>query len=470
MLKPNDGTGQTTQGATVSSWTDASPSGNNATAVNSPAFQATGTGVVNYNPSVSFNGTSQYFNLPTGFSDFTNGASSFVVRKKNGTNTSNGRFLNLSTGGNNNALAFERSLLTDNVNVSVFNSSGTSLSSISSANTPLANVYPDIMGFSLQGGTALQTNRAFKYFYNGGVNLSTTTGVVPNTVSRTVNRFGAGGSATEWMNGYIPEMILYNAQLSDLQIQKVNTYLALKYGLSSLSNYVTPAYDGTSNIVLETLYDSSSYGNRIFGVGVDLTGCLVQNQSKNQEGGLMAISVDGVINTLNSADVTKWTKDRSYIVMGDDNNSITSFVRAGSAGNQPLPAIYSGCLIDRVNRNWKTQVKGETAPSIFISIPANTSAETVKLPVLPNVGVLKSYEKQKVYLVINENSNFTINANMQEVELVYNPSTLAYEATFNTNPNQLANYTFYYTIVTRVTPCREGCLKSNKHVSTTVNQ
>ncbi len=468
-LKANDGTSQTTQGAAVTTWTDASPSGNNGTGVNSPAFQATGTGVVNYNPSVSFNGTSQYFNLPTGFSDFTSGTSSFVIRKKNGTNTAWGRFLHLSTGLNNNALTFNRYIATDNIYISTYNSTGSAVFAFNSTNTPLVNTNPNILGFTLQGGTSLQSGRAFKYFYNGGINTSNTSGVVPATISRTVNRIGAGGSATEWMNGYIPEMIVYNTQLSDLQSQKVNTYLALKYGIGSLSNYVTPAYDGTTNVAIETLYDVSTFGNRIFGVGIDKTGCLVQNQSKNQEGGLMAISVDGVINTLNSADATKWTKDRNYIVIGDDNKTISSFVRAGSTGNQPLPAIYSGCLIDRVNRNWKVQVKGDTMPSLFISIPASTSTETVKLPVLPNVGVLKSYEKQKVYLVLNENSDFTINANMQEVELVYNATTLAYEASFNPNPNQLANYTLYYTIVTRVTPCREGCLKSNKHVGGSIN-
>jgi hypothetical protein len=146
--------------------------------------------------------------------------------------------------------------------------------------------------------------------------------------------------------------------------------------------------------------------------------------------------------------------------MGDDNKSVSSFVRAGSAGNEPLPAIYDGCMIDRVNRHWKVQVKGEKAPNVFISIPANTSAETVKLPALPSVGALQSYETQKVYLVLNENADFTVDAKMQEVELTLNGTN--YEARISVNPSELANNTFYYTIVTRVNPCREGCLKTNK--------
>ncbi len=172
--------------------------------------------------------------------------------------------------------------------------------------------------------------------------------------------------------------------------------------------------------------------------------------------------MDGVINTLNAADETKWTNDRNYIIMGDDNKSVSSFVRAGASGNEPLPAIYDVCLIDRVNRNWKVQVKGEKAPNVFISIPANTSAETVKLPALPSVGTLQSFETQKVYLVLNENADFTVDANMQEVELTLNGTN--YEATIAVNPNELSNNTFYYTIVTRVNPCRENCIKTNKNV------
>ena len=107
------------------------------------------------------------------------------------------------------------------------------------------------------------------------------------------------------------------------------------------------------------------------------------------------------------------------------------------------------------------QVKGNKAPNVFVSIPANASSETVKLPVLPNAGSLQSFETQKMYLILNENADFTVNANMQEVELTLNGTN--YEATIAVNPNELANYTFYYTIVTRVNPCREGCLKSNKN-------
>jgi hypothetical protein len=272
-LKANDGTGQTTQGAAVTTWTDASPSANNGTGVNNPAFQATGTGVMNYNPSVSFNGTNQYFNLPSGFSDFTAGASSFVVRKRSGTNDTWGRFFHLSTGGNNNGFTFSRDNLTDNILVETVNAAGASLAFIGSTNTPLANVNPTILGFNQQGGTAGQTGRGFKYFYNGGLNLPNSTAAVPTTINRTLNRIGNGND--EFMNGYIPEVILYNTQLTDLQTQKVNTYLALKYGVTSVTNYISPVFDGTTNIAAETLYDVATFGNRVFGVGIDKTGCLV---------------------------------------------------------------------------------------------------------------------------------------------------------------------------------------------------
>lgn len=463
-LKANDGTDATAQDEVIGTWTDASEKGNHGTGRNNPEFQATGDGVVNYNPSVAFNGTSNYFELPDGFEDFTGGASSFVIRKDFGTRDSYGRFFHLSTGGMNNAYIFGRNGTTNQSYWTVRSATaGNPFTFTTTTNQLPFSDIPNLLSYTQEGGFPLETGKELRSFFNGELDITTNSAVVPTKVLRTLNNIGKSHT-TEYMNGYIPEFIIYTEQLTDLQAQKVSTSLGLKYGLSFNHNYISPAYDGT-NAATETLYDITSYNNRIFGVGYDKMGCLSQNQSTSQlDGSLIRISVDGVLNPLNSADNTVWTADRSFIVMGDDDKDITTFVKAGQGANEPLPAIYEDCFIYRLNRNWKVQVKGAIVPDVFISIPANSSSEDTKLPTFPDLGTLRSYESNSVYVVLNDNQDFTVNANMQEVALTYNATTDAYEGTITVNPSELANHTFYYTVVSKISPSRTCCLKSNNNI------
>ncbi len=70
--------GVTSNKGNVTTWQDQSPQGNNANSLssaNSPQFNPS---AVNGLPSVNFNGTSNYLNMPSGFSNF-NGCSIFIV-------------------------------------------------------------------------------------------------------------------------------------------------------------------------------------------------------------------------------------------------------------------------------------------------------------------------------------------------------------------------------------------------------
>ncbi|MFD2506411.1 L-type lectin-domain containing protein [Paenibacillus septentrionalis] len=81
-------------------------------------------------------------------------------------------------------------------------------------------------------------------------------------------------------DGSISEVILFNRVLTENERQQVNSYMALKYGLTLATDYLDSG-SGT----MWTTEDSANYGNRITGIGRDNNGALYQKQSVSQEVG-----------------------------------------------------------------------------------------------------------------------------------------------------------------------------------------
>ncbi|MBL7705403.1 MAG: T9SS type A sorting domain-containing protein [Taibaiella sp.] len=238
---------------------------------------------------------------------------------------------------------------------------------------------------------------------------------------------GIGGSynGTNYTRSGIAfnEAFSYNRVLTTAERQVLNTYLALKYGQTLTHDYFSPAYNG-SNAETTTIYSMSSYPNRVFGVGIDSSGCFSQNQATSVvPGNMLKMSVDGAITTENSRDMTKFTSDRTYVAAGDDNASIISW----TTGTE-VPAYYtsssSSCVVpQRINREWKAKALNNDQ-EVLITVPDNSSTATTKLPALP-LGTTK------VFMIVNEHEDFTINAGQEEIPMTLNASTKEWEASYS---------------------------------------
>ncbi|HEY1167145.1 MAG TPA: right-handed parallel beta-helix repeat-containing protein, partial [Chitinophaga sp.] len=152
---------------------------------------------------------------------------------------------------------------------------------------------------------------------------------------------GAGHNAP--FNGDISEVILYSRKLSDPERQRVNSYLALKYGLTL--GIGTPvdylASDGTTK-----MWDAaanSSYAQHITGIGRDDNGLLYQKQSISADTGLVTIALGNAVAATNAVNVNTIAADKSFLVFGDDGGATTF--------TTPISGI-SG-LNFRVGRIWK---------------------------------------------------------------------------------------------------------------------
>lgn len=316
------------------------------------------------------------------------------------------------------------------------------------ANAGISNT-PNILAMRAQVGTGLQgiINGSF-----GGVNATLTNRPVRSDYVLSMNVVWNGG----WNNSKFNEAFSYERRLEDFEINTIDSYLALKYGQTLSHNYYSPAFDGT-NASTTTIYDVSTYNNRIFGVGRDDIGCMSQNQSTSQlTGSMLKISVDGVINAENSNDKTKFTKDRSYIIFGDDNTGITWVDGGGSNKSKPYLYSQSVCWDKRINRQWKVRTTNDTS-LLLVSIPAATSSSTTKLETVPTSLTSNAF---KVYMLINDSDDFGINANQTEIEMSFNPTTNEYQCNHLFDKDK----TYYVTFVYKLNNCGKDCLITNPNM------
>ncbi|MCF6320008.1 MAG: LamG domain-containing protein, partial [Proteobacteria bacterium] len=255
--------GVTESGGNVSLWEDQSANSMGGTGINTPTITSNAN---NFNPTINFDrASSEYFDLPDGFADFTNGLSVYVVANL----TSAGgweRLFDFGNGEADNNILLSRQGTTDNLVFGAYNG-GTNNSSIVS--NVITNNTIGIHSVIQAGGTAGTTN--VPSFFKDGVSISNSDDAfIANNITRTSNYIGRSNWAVDAdYNGEISEIILYNADATATERQQIESYLALKYGIT-LGQGLATAYlasDGTTKMWDETV--NASYNNDIFGIGRD---------------------------------------------------------------------------------------------------------------------------------------------------------------------------------------------------------
>ncbi|WP_077568808.1 S-layer homology domain-containing protein [Paenibacillus ihbetae] len=193
----------------------------------------------------------------------------------------------------------------------------------------------------------------------------------PNFFSRTTgqSRYYIGAGHNSIFNGRISEVILYNRKLEDYERQKVNSYLALKYGLTLKNENGQPmdyiasdSTNGTDGTKMWTATKNVGYGNRITGIGLDETGNLNQKQSKSQEtGAIVTIALGNEITTANKDVQSEIVNDRSFFVFSDDNGS--------AEYNQAVSTTDVPGDLQRMQRNFKVEKTNWADAEITLQIP-----------------------------------------------------------------------------------------------------
>jgi len=241
--------GVTSSAGAVSAWADQSGNGNNATQSTGANKPTLTTGSVNSGvlPSISFNGTSSYLSLPTGFANLTAGASAFIVLKPSASVATGTPFV-CGNSSNNDAMIVKTTSSGTNAALYAFN--GATSSNVTTATNPLSTSAFQLLETVFTPGSSPGTGTG-KVYVNGTQQASATNLVQNlNNTSRTVNRVGVGTGLTEWFGGDICEILVYSNPVSDTVRNQIESYFLSKYNVGAVPTLAAPVVSPGSGTYL----------------------------------------------------------------------------------------------------------------------------------------------------------------------------------------------------------------------------
>lgn len=247
--------------------------------VNQPLYKNNATDNINFNPVLSFTAASANGMLAQGgFLGTTahTAAHAFMVMKANNI-TQGATFLN-ETGGSSTALIGSVSTggnITWRAGVTPGNN--LTATAVNEANKPI------LWTFSKDDINNTGSNNKQDIRKNGIVVASNNT---TGSITGNNSNFGVGASSTNTNNfdGKIAEVIYFqDANINAATQNKIESYLAVKYGITLGSNSALTNYTSSNGTVTWTA--STPYQNDIFGIGTDSTSNLVQSQSNSVNSG-----------------------------------------------------------------------------------------------------------------------------------------------------------------------------------------
>ncbi len=326
-----------TVGSQVGPWGDQSGDSNNATATGAPVL----TNGINFNPSIYYNGVDGH-DMPN---SLTNQYTVFTVARLQG--TQNGRLFASQTGNvligyHNN---YEDVLYLDG--------------SPSFLTAQAATTNPHLYTLRRDAGGGYQ-------MLSAGTNLYAGAGAANSVVRFGIANGGVFG-ASQAAKGYVSEVIAYDRSLTTAQINQVESYLAIKYGFTLGHNYFTSAGD--------PLYNISSYGNNVAGIGRDDTSNLNQKQSKSTAADSLVTMGLGMLAGTNISNTNTFADDASFLLWSNNSGS-TQF-------STPLTGPGSTTVNNRMTRLWRAQETG-TVGTVKVAIPASVSLGNTTYLVVSN--------------------------------------------------------------------------------------
>lgn len=344
-LKADSGAGVTTDAATITTWLNIAGTVHATTPTGTPTFESDPASLLNFNPVVRFDGNS-FFTYASSLGIGATEATAFSAIKIN--TIANHAILGPVAPGALNA--FE--LLLNNSGIAQFrryNEPG----DLVTANTTVANGAPTIY-LATRNGTG-----------NASINLN---GIVAGSTTNSdpfadAPGFLIGASfANGALNGDLPELIVYSRGLTAGEVNRVESYLALKYGVT-LGDAIRPIdYTASDSTILWTR--DAAYQHDIAGIGRDDMSTLNQKQAKSvNSDDLVSIGL-GTIAASNANNPNNFTEDRAFLLWGNDNGS-----------TDVTTAIPDVARSFRMGRIWKTQetgLGGNPVGAVLVQIPTNS--------------------------------------------------------------------------------------------------
>lgn len=172
----------------------------------------------------------------------------------------------------------------------------------------------------------------------------------------------------ELFQGGIAEVFAYSTDHVNSggdELQRINSYLAIKYGITlrDAAGTGVPDYLSSNSVVIWSADDNDGYNNNIAGIGKDDNSALHQKQSRsNKAGQQVLIGTTGLANT--NGENGTGLNEGQFLVWGDNGQS--------KALGVPHEKIEGGVNLNlRFNAVWKVQNTGSVG-TVRVAWPSGT--------------------------------------------------------------------------------------------------
>ncbi len=166
-----------------------------------------------------------------------------------------------------------------------------------------------------------------------------------------------GSSDSLGFHGKIAEFIIFDSYLSDTNLLKIHTYLAIKYGISLFkSNYMN-----SSAQIIWNYQENSQYGKEIAGIGKDTLLNINQKQSA-ADGGENMLCIAAISKKKSNIENNSELNQGDFLVWSCNDGSITG---------TSVDTLHQNQLGGLPSKKWLMQVTGNTSRNIATQVVFN---------------------------------------------------------------------------------------------------
>ena len=210
-------------------------------------------------------------------------------------------------------------------------------------------------------------------------------------VSNSQYWIGRSEGWTGSLDARVGEIITFNSRLSDIQRSNVQSYLAIKYGITLGVNGTSLNYTNSDGNNIWDITANAGFNYDIAGIGRDDISRLNQKQSKSVNASSLVTIGLGEIATTNTANTYSFNTDKDYLVWGNNNAAFNT----SSEVAQSVNLSSSTTTFTSVSRKWKIIETQNDVPEVVVSIP--TSSLTSNIPLVAN---------EEYTLVVSDDASF----------------------------------------------------------------
>lgn len=354
-LRADTGTSTDVDNTTLSTWTDQSTAGNDATSDgNPPLYKDNSTDNINFLPTLDFDGADDRLSLgdlneiksTTGTGRYT----MFGVGIRQNTTTN---YVLGSTGGTTN----------QDLHFGYRNSTTASIAHWGNDLDVGVNAYDGLAESAfLMSAEYDGSGRIVEEMNDDDFNRNTDSNTTDISGTQT-NYVGFLGTTDGNYSGFISETLVYNAAITDFQKLSIYSYFGIKYGITlpqdnnnngSLNEAINTAAEGDyvdseGNIIWDESNSNSTYHNGMAGIGRDDNSCLNQKQSTSATDGTILTMGLGAVAADNAANANAHD-NLDFLIWGHDNGATA----AASVETSDVPSTIS----QRMTRVWRVEDTG----------------------------------------------------------------------------------------------------------------